>query len=302
MSNDLTSTGFENYRTYRATGFAVSVRPLRDGVQIRWENTLSSEYPIIRGFRKTGGLNEIEKSEYLISDSSEERGELIDRLEKGSTFFYLFRSYLNYIPGSAEDPSVGKIFDELEREREKRWNSMVGPPPSNRFSAWLQGYDKEGYEKAKYEYENPTPKEKINKEKDESIDPFTAILGGIFMHSIMRQRGDENAPPIVKAINQFAFNDGVNRLEATASPYYLTFQYSIPNEIERNEDDFVRGKIDGVINKEKLKWERIESLEKEYMSKNKDIMNSNLPDAEKLNKLKLLQESYADLMDKVRNM
>ena len=289
MSNDLMSAGFENYRTYRATGFAVSVRPLRDGVQIRWENTLSSEYPIIRGFRKTGGLNDIEKSEYLISDSSEIRGEMIERLDHGSTFFYLFRSYLSYVPGSAEDPSIGNIFSELSKKGDELREARRQPRPS-RLTSWFGGTPPEA---------TPAP---IPEKRDEPPNPFGMLIAEVMTQAIVSQRGNENASPALKAFNRFAFNDGVNRLEATASPYYLTFQYSIPNEIEKNEDDFVRGKIDGVINKEKLKWDRIESLEKDFMLKSKEIMNSNLPDTEKLNKLKLLQESYADLMDKVRNM
>ncbi len=286
MSHDLTSTGSENYRTYRATGFTVSARPLRDGVQITWENTLSSEYPIIRGFRKTGGLNDIEKSDYLISDSSENRGEINDRLNRDVTYFYFFRSYLNYIPGSAEDPSIGEMFsDAAIKARERRRLDTLSSSGS-----WFGRNNKQ-----------PAPAPPPE-EKDDSQNPLGMMFAGLLASAIVGQRGDESAHPIVKAINQFAFNDGVNRLEATASPYYLTFQYSIPNDIDKNEEDGVLKKIDGVINKEKLKWERIEYLEKEYMLKNKEIMNSYLPDTEKLNKLKLLQESYADLMDKVRNM
>jgi len=285
------STDFEGSRRHHVPGLTLNVQHTSNAVQIEWQNDAASKYPILRGFKKTGSLTNIEDLNHLFFDTYEENGKFIDHVEKGITYYYFFRTYLSYVPGSFNDPEFTKLVDKSEKQREEMWQKEEridhGP------LWWWEGFD------SRYE-EPPSPSNRQKKE-----NPVVDMLAGLFMMYANTQRGNENAKPLVKFINSLTNEENValeRNLKATAAPHYITFQFAILDKPNVDEVEKTKHKIDGAINKEKLKWERIESLEKEYMTKQNDIINSSLPETEKLNKMKVLQESYAELMDKVRNM
>lgn len=290
---------------HNVRGLIITKRMVPNGVEISWINSLASEYPLLRGFRKEGGVDGIQDKKYLVHDTRVQSGRWTDPIPRGIPFSYYFRLYCP-VSLRLSDFNIGnperkkRLKEELDRVREAReaeweeaerrgswWSRLFGGSKEETkiSEAMPQGYDpREIYER------------RGSSEDSSSGAAFVALL----LKAALAQRGKENASVVAQIINNLIPDEELDPITGGGAPHWITFSAFLPgvnSTTEKAEDTIRRNEAMA-----KLITKKLRENEEQRLQEIQNIKKLNLDPRDEAVQIQVIDKMYATLAQRIRSM